>query len=387
MSPSIIDARHLNGCVEVTWADGSVDSWPFIWLRHACACDGCGVSIKGVRPRFADRPGQSGDPQVRVVDDAVVLDWGAGHRSRFGAGWLFGHRLSADGRGARERPLRTWSGDVVLPEAIPLAAALGEAAVRLDLLLQVRDRGFALMSGVPSELDRIDEIAALFGQRRVTNYSGGVYDLEAKAKPEITGDMAVPLDPHTDEMYRLEPPAITLFQVVKPAVEGGESTLVDGLRVAERLAAEAPDAFEALCTIPARFHRELDDGHIFDLQALIFPRDRAGRVSGIRFNDRCMAPVDAEPADVVRFYAAVEVLFDVIAGEEETVEIALGAGDMLVFNNHRLLHGRRSFDPSSGRHVRSFHVELDEYHSTLRAALRAAGSDDEWMRLGAMAHA
>lgn len=386
MSLPIVAATHVEEMVEVTWSDGSLDRWPDIWLRHACSCDGCGQSIKGVRPRFADRPGRHGTPVVAVTSGDLVVDWGGGHRSCFDAGWLFGHRLSDAARTERERPIITWSTDLEIPAAIPLDQALGEPSTRLELLLQVRDRGFAFLSRVPVHRGRVDEIAGLFGPRRVTNYGGGVYDLVAKENPEITGDMSVPLDPHTDEMYRLEPPAITLFQVVQPAAHGGNSTLIDGLRLAERIAADHRCAFDALTSIPARFHRELDDGHIFDNQALIFPSDRNGNVSGIRFNDRCMAPVDASPADAIRFYEAVELLFDLIIGGQETLEFALGAGDMLAFNNHRVLHGRTEFDPSSGRHVRSFHVDLDEYHSTLRAALRSAGSDDEWMRLGAMAH-
>jgi len=54
---------------------------------------------------------------------------------------------------------------------------------------------------------------------------------------------------------------------------------------------------------------------------------------------------------------------------------------MLVFNNQRLMHGRSAFDPNSGnRHVRSCHVDLDEFHSGLRMAYQKAGSDKCWNR-------
>ncbi len=387
MTPTIAATRHLGDRVEVRWDDGVTECWPDIWLRHACACEGCGSSVKGLRPRFCDRPGQNGVPAVSVEADSITVDWGGGHRSRYQGAWLRGHRLSPEGLRAREPRPQVWSGELELPAPVPFVDARHNAAAHLDLLVQIRDRGFALLAGVPSDWERVDEIASLFGPRRITNYSGGIYELRTKPDPEISGDMAVPLDPHTDEMYRLEPPAITLFQVVQPAAVGGRSTLVDGLRLAERLAAEAPEAFEALTTVPARFHRELDDGHLFDLEALVLPRDQYGSVCGIRFNDRCLAPVVADPEDVVRFYAAVEVLFAMIVDGADTIELGLGRGDMLVFNNHRVLHGRTGFEPASGRHVRSFHVELDEFHSTLRGALRRAGSPDQWMRLGAMAHA
>ena len=101
------------------------------------------------------------------------------------------------------------------------------------MLESIRDRGFALLCDVPTELSMTEEIPAVIGKRRETNY--GIYELKAKADPEITGDMAVELTPHTDEMYRIEPPAITLFHVVVQSPIGGESVLVDGLRLAQRL--------------------------------------------------------------------------------------------------------------------------------------------------------
>ncbi len=372
--------------LEVTWQDGASDRWPYIWLRHACSCDGCGTSLKGVRPRFADRPGHTAStPAVRISNGQLHIDWGGSHRSTFEGDWLRAHRLSDEARSQRRTRPELWSGDLDLPEPLQWPDVSHDAAMRLDLLLQVRDRGFALISGVPTDTSKIDSIAALIGPRRRTNYNRGIYELRAKRKPEITGDMAVPLDPHTDEMYRSEPPAITLFQIIKAAASGGHSTLIDGLQLAARLQAEAPEAFETLTSLPARFHRELDDGHIFEMQAPILATGRWGEVTGIRFNDRCMAPVDATFDDVIRFYDAVEVWFSMITSGRDTLEIPLESGEMLVFNNQRVLHGRTAFDAESGRHVRSFHVELDEFHSTLRACLRKMGDPDEWMILGAMA--
>ena len=73
-------------------------------------------------------------------------------------------------------------------------------------------------------------------QRRETNY--GIY--EFKANPEMTGDMAVELIPHADQMYWIDPPAITFFHMLVQSEIGGELTLIDGLRLAERLAEENP---------------------------------------------------------------------------------------------------------------------------------------------------
>ena len=59
------------------------------------------------------------------------------------------------------------------------------------------------------------------------------------------------------------------------------------------------------------------------------------------------------------FYDALRPLMKMIYSAEETVKFRIKTGEMLIFNNHRLLHGRTGFDPSSGRHVRLVHVDLD----------------------------
>lgn len=52
-----------------------------------------------------------------------------------------------------------------------------------------------------------------------------------------------------------------------------------------------------------------------------------------------------------------------------------GDGDV----NGVFLHGRTAFDPSSGRHVRSCHVDLDEFYSRLRVSYRDHDDPRRWM--------
>tara|TARA_Y100000780_G_scaffold227921_1_gene244530 strand:+ start:123 stop:1277 length:1155 start_codon:yes stop_codon:yes gene_type:complete len=377
----LIQAEQRGHRVLTLWNDGVADEFPTIWLLHACACEECGLSTKGVRQqRLTNYPARPVFAGVWVQDDTLHIDWGGEHRSTYSGKWLRGHRLSESGRSERRPIPQVWGTDLTLPDLVSYEMVATDLYANLQMLESIRDRGFALLCDVPAELSMTEEISAVIGKRRETNY--GIYELKAKAKPEITGDMAVELTPHTDEMYRIDPPAITLFHVLLQSPIGGESILVDGLRLAQRLAEENPEALKTLCEIPARFHRELDEGRHFDIQAPIFRQDDSGTVTGIRLNDRCMAPVDATPTDTERFYDSLRPLLKIIYSGEEAVHIKIEAGQMLIFNNHRLLHGRSAFDSASGRHVRSVHVDLDEFYSRLRVSLRETGSLDEWMRLG-----
>ena len=103
----------------------------------------------------------------------------------------------------------------------------------------------------------------------------------------------------------------------------------------------------------------------------------------MRLLDRGMAPLDAPINEVEPFYDALRLLLDIVYGGEGRITVKLKAGEMLVFNNQRLLHGRTAFAPGEARrHVRSCHVDLDEFHSKLRTAYRSIGRTEAWMRMG-----
>ncbi len=97
-----------------------------------------------------------------------------------------------------------------------------------------------------------------------------------------------------------------------------------------------------------------------------------------------MAPVDAEIDDIEPFYDALRNFLERIYAGDGMITFKLQAGEMLVFNNQRLLHGRTAFDPGTGhRHVRSCSVDLDEFHSSLRMAYQRAQNTRCWNRFGA----
>jgi gamma-butyrobetaine dioxygenase len=51
--------------------------------------------------------------------------------------------------------------------------------------------------------------------------------------------------------------------------------------------------------------------------------------------------------------------------------LRLGEGQMVVFDNRRVLHGRRAFDPATGkRRLRGCYVDRSEFTSRLRVLQR-----------------
>ena len=368
-----------NSKITVRWRDGHVSCFPGIWLLESCQCQHCGSSESAVRHiSLMDKPVRP-QPVACDHDDAVLqIDWDTTHRSRYDLTWLRSQCLSESAR--RERKFRPtpWGREILrrLP-AFSYPAVAASSELHLQFLESILDPGFAVLRDVPPERERTEEVAALIGKLRMTNY--GIYELESKPDPEISGDLSVRLKSHTDEPYRVDPPAITFFHVIRQAERGGESTLVDSFRLAELLRERDPGAFEILARVPARFHRSLAEGRLFEYQRTIIRRDADGDVNGVFLLDRGMAPVDCPPDRVEAFYGALRRLLELIDRRDGEIEIRLEAGEMLVFNNHRLMHGRTAFDASSGRHVRTCHVDLDEFYSRLRVAYRDSGNPRRWM--------
>ncbi len=366
--------------LEVSWADGHVSRYPTIWLLEACRCARCGDTETAVRhARLTDKPISPEPIAIAHDDDKLEIDWGDAHRSRYDLAWLRYHCLSPEARAARRFRPRLWGSEMQarLPR-FELAATQASADLRLEFLETLLNDGFAILTGVPAAREHTETIAALVGKLRMTNY--GIYELESKPRPEIVGDMAQALAPHTDEPYRIDPPGITFFHVIEQASAGGASILIDGFRVTALLRERNPSAFEILARVPARFHRSLAAGRRFENQHPIIHLDGDGEVVAVRLLDRALAPVDCALDEVEPFYAAVRAWLELTYAGEGQIEFTVAAGEMLVFNNQRLLHGRSAFDPAGARrHIRSCHVDLDEFHSSLRMLYRERNDPRRWM--------
>lgn len=55
------------------------------------------------------------------------------------------------------------------------------------------------------------------------------------------------------------------------------------------------------------------------------------------------------------------------------VSLKLGSGEMVVFDNRRVLHGREAFNPATGyRHLHGCYVDRGEWDSRIRVLARKA---------------
>ena len=365
---------------EITWQDNHISLYPAIWLLEACACEQCGNTQTAVRHvKLTDKPTRPVPTRCNHDESHLSVDWGNSHLSSYDLTWLRTMCLSEKARRERKFKPRLWGREMA--EALPYleySAVSASAELHQQFLESILYRGFAILRGVPAAREHTEEIASLVGKLRLTNY--GIYELESKSTPEISADTSLALAPHTDEPYRIDPPGITFFHVIEQSIEGGASTLIDSFKLVDSLKQQNPAAYEILCSLPAHFHRSLVEGRLFDYQAPIIQTDSDGDVTSVRLLDRGMAPIDCKPDQVHAFYDALRELLGLSYAGEGMIEFKLESGEVLVFNNQRLMHGRTAFNvANSHRHIRSCSVDLDEFYSRLRVIYSERQDPRRWM--------
>jgi gamma-butyrobetaine dioxygenase len=184
--------------------------------------------------------------------------------------------------------------------------------------------------------------------------------------------------PHTDEPYRYSPPGIMMFHCIDASTDGGGiSTFVDGFNVAEALRNTEPRMFDLLTRVKVPYRRHYKGKVDVQAAAPLIVVDSQGNIDGVRFTDRVMAPLNPAFGGMDAFYEAFRVLSDLYYDERRWCRIPLKPGDMVAFDNHRVLHGRTAFSADlKRRFLRLCHVERTEFHSRFRILGRSLGVPD-----------
>ena len=303
----------------------------------------------------------------------MTITWNDGHQSTYNVEQLLRHTARDDKAGSLDRfQPKLWNRrlddrlgrfcfDEVLEDDKALFASLRE----------LRDHGIMMQTDVPSAPEDTLKVAGRFGPIRETSY-GKAFDLVSKVEARVAGETARAQCPHTDEPFRYSPPGFIFFHSIKAgAGSGGTSLMVDGFHVADIMRAGTPELFDILTRRGITFHREHRGEVFFSAEAHVISLDVAGAVTGVRFNDRCLAPLVAGLDEVESLLEAIAEFTRLVVAPENQFHHQLQPGEMLVFDNHRVLHGRSEFDPSLAvRHLRSCNIDRDAVHSAFRTMAR-----------------
>ncbi|MEO9655491.1 TauD/TfdA family dioxygenase [Marinomonas sp.] len=219
--------------------------------------------------------------------------------------------------------------------------------------------GVIIVTDVPNEPDAILDVASKFGHVRETNF--GKY-FEVYTRPNST-DLAyrsVPLGAHTDNPYRDPMPGIQLLHCLDNQTSGGLSTLVDSLAVIEQLKREDPEGYQLLCEVPVRYRYKDKSVELIERRTII-QTDTSGRVEGVSYSPRLDYLPLLPENQLIPFHRARKRLGQLFCHPDFEWRFKLEPGQLQMFHNSRVLHGRTGFDSNEGiRHLQGAYIDLDE---------------------------
>ena len=234
-----------------------------------------------------------------------------------------------------------------------------------DALLSFYEYGFVIFKNVPTKDNYIVNFANSIGSIRRTNF-GEFFDVKSKPNPNDLAYTSLPLAPHTDNPYRNPVPCVQMLHCIENEVSGGLSTLVDGYTVTEKLKEDFPDYFKILSEIKVRF-QFVDESVVLEDWAEMIQLDENKEFKQVRFSPRLdfVPLMDKEKLEL--YYAARKKISEFYNSDKYRIEFKLLPGDLLMMDNHRLLHGRTTFDANEGnRFLQGCYIDYDTTEGKLK---------------------
>ena len=233
------------------------------------------------------------------------------------------------------------------------------------LLISFYKFGFVVISEVPTHDNFIVKFANSIGSVRRTNF-GEYFDVKSKPDPNDLAYTSLHLAPHTDNPYRNPVPCIQLLHCIENEVSGGFSTLVDGYTVTEDLKNENPDFYKILTEVKVKF-KFIDKEVVLEDWSELIKLNDDKTFKQVRFSPRLdyVPMLDKEKLDL--YYKARKKLSEMYNSDKYRVEFKLAPKDLLMMDNHRLLHGRTAYETKEGkRFLQGCYIDYDSTEGKLR---------------------
>ncbi len=240
-----------------------------------------------------------------------------------------------------------------------------EKKTMYETLINFYKYGFVIFKKVPIRDNFIVKFANSIGSIRRTNF-GEFFNVKSKPNPNDLAYTSLSLSPHTDNPYRNPVPCIQILHCIENEVSGGFSTLVDGYTVTEKLKKDFPDYYKILTEVKVRF-QFIDQNVVLENWAEMIQLDESKKFKQVRFSPRLdfVPLMDKEKLEL--YYSARKKISDLYNSDRFRIEFKLSAGDLLMMDNYRLLHGRTEYNASEGnRFLQGCYIDYDSTEGKLK---------------------
>jgi trimethyllysine dioxygenase len=369
VTPAIERLDVSDDVLEVRWEDGLTSAYPWLWLRDHAHDDATLHPVTQQRQLFTAgvAPGLRGVAAHAVGDDVSVTWNDATPPSRLPIEFLARFRQPRPARAAVDIERVLWDADVIAEHwpTVPYESVIDGDDGVADWLRHVACYGFCIVEGTPATVEASQHLIRRVGYIRETIF-GGFWDFQADLSKADTAYTNLELLPHTDGTYSHDAPGLQLLHCLAFDGTGGDSTMVDGFRIADDLRREEPDHYDVLSTVAVPGQYIGDGSHLVAARPS-FRHDETGVLVQVSFNNADRAPFLLPADEMIRFYDAMRAFEVRVNDHRMQWRRVLSPGSAMLFDNWRVLHGRTSY--TGHRHLCGGYVNREDFESRLRMAL------------------
>ncbi|KAI9555785.1 hypothetical protein GHT06_018301 [Daphnia sinensis] len=345
----------------VQWKENLTDEYPLVWLRDNCQCSACfDQSSQSRTINFSQFQLNQALRHLTIHDNNVEVHWVDGHKSQ---NWLKTNKA----------PYTTWDADCF--KSLPVFdfnAIMKEDNILLDWLETLGVWGVGLIKDAPHGLGQVGSLAKRVAFVRKTHY-GEEFSVQAKADATNVAYTQGYLQLHTDLPYYEYKPGINLLHChIQYKGNGGDSLLTDGFKIAEKLRENDPETYKCLAETKVTWSDigQENGNHFHKIHhAPVICESDDGTIRRINYSQPQRDSHMAVPIDQVeKWYRALKKFYDLATDARYLIEFKLKPGELVTFDNLRILHGRTAFGENlkGERHVQGAYLDWDEARSRIR---------------------
>jgi gamma-butyrobetaine dioxygenase len=261
-------------------------------------------------------------------------------------------------------------------------AVLTSDDARAALTRALIEDGIAFVTDMAEDEGSLPRLVNTIGP--ITPSAEGLFfNVRVEIEPTNLAFTAGPLEMHTDLPGEEMAPGVQFLHCIDNTVEGGRSLFVDGAAVAMALKAEDPEAFDLLAGHDIPFFYRHDNWDYREHQRVI-ETDVDGNVTGVTISQHLQDYLDLPQSLLDRYYPALVRFIRMLQEDRFMMRCRAQAGTCVVFDNHRIVHGREGYVADSGqRYLRGCYTDRGALRSTYRVLAKRGhtGAEDTARRV------
>ena len=360
----IKNVRVLQDKLKISYFDKSEDSFLNIWLRdHAKDKDSWDHRSNQRKIYTAKLQTNIQIRKAEIKDNGKSIDilWSDTDKI---INYPFNFFLENSKKNAKKKrlDLNLWSKkDITNDIFIEFEKAISKDGFKIFLKM-LYENGFAVVKNCETSMRSVETIAKKIGYVRKTIF-GDLWSFESDKNMADSAYTQDDLRPHTDSTYSNDAPGLQLLLCCHYNAKGGESIMVDGFKIAEKIKYENKNIYKLLTNVEVT-GQYIGDGVILEAKRPIFRLNSLKELVQVSFNNYDRAPFRIDDKKTIKFYEAIKKFDLLLNNKEFQWRHILKPGELLIFNNWRILHGRSSFNGE--RKMSGCYINKEDFDSSCR---------------------